>query len=212
MIRFRDRAAAAASLRDPGVRPYKIPNGSYRLVSLGYAATGDRHEHHAHRHALPAPPPPHGPRRPGRHAPARFRWIPAARRRRIPPPYARAGRPLPHRAPGAPPAHRLRRAPARRAERGAARPLDARPHRRRRVRAARPARPRDPLRSLGPRPVLRRCSVQVHSPQAVVEAFATIATGARVRAMAFRLERGEDQRWRCAAVELDGLGLAPRHA
>ncbi|ROQ32680.1 hypothetical protein EDD98_1673 [Streptomyces sp. PanSC19] len=72
--------------------------------------------------------------------------------------------------------------------------------------------PETPLRSLGPRPVLRRCSVQVHSPQAVVEAFATIATGARVRAMAFRLERGEDQRWRCAAVELDGLGLTPRHA
>ncbi|WP_225801589.1 Rv3235 family protein [Streptomyces sp. NK15101] len=72
--------------------------------------------------------------------------------------------------------------------------------------------PETPLRSLGPRPVLRRCSVQVHSPQAVVEAFATIATGARVRAMAFRLERGEDQRWRCAAVELDGLGVAARHA
>ncbi|SED26003.1 Rv3235 family protein [Streptomyces sp. TLI_105] len=72
--------------------------------------------------------------------------------------------------------------------------------------------PETPLRSLGPRPVLRRCSVQVHSPQAVVEAFATIATGARVRAMAFRLERGEDQRWRCAAVELDGLGVTARHA
>ncbi|MFI1656052.1 Rv3235 family protein [Streptomyces sp. NPDC020472] len=71
--------------------------------------------------------------------------------------------------------------------------------------------PETPLRSLGPRPVLRRCSVQVRSPQAVVEAFATIATGARVRAMAFRLERGEDQRWRCAAVELDGLGTAARH-
>ncbi|MFF9848278.1 Rv3235 family protein [Streptomyces litmocidini] len=72
--------------------------------------------------------------------------------------------------------------------------------------------PETPLRSLGPRPVLRRCSVQVHSPQAVVEAFATIATGARVRAMAFRLERGEDQRWRCAAVELDGLGTTTGHA
>ncbi|MER7952996.1 Rv3235 family protein [Streptomyces sp. NPDC096079] len=70
--------------------------------------------------------------------------------------------------------------------------------------------PRTPLRSHGPRPVLRRCSVQVHHPQAAVEAFATIATGPRVRAMAFRLERGEDQRWRCAAVELDGLGAAAR--
>ncbi|WP_435057133.1 Rv3235 family protein [Streptomyces sp. bgisy060] len=65
--------------------------------------------------------------------------------------------------------------------------------------------PHTPLRSPGPRPALRRCSVQVHSPRSVVEAFATITTGARVRAMAFRLERGDDQRWRCAAVELDGL-------
>ncbi|WP_369144540.1 Rv3235 family protein [Streptomyces sp. R44] len=71
--------------------------------------------------------------------------------------------------------------------------------------------PETPLRSLGPRPVLRRCSIQVHRPQAAIEAFATIATGPRVRAMAFRLERGEDQRWRCAAVELDGLGVAARH-
>ncbi|MFD8211045.1 Rv3235 family protein [Streptomyces sp. NPDC059695] len=71
--------------------------------------------------------------------------------------------------------------------------------------------PQTPLRSHGPRPVLRRCSVQVHAPQAALEAFATIATGARLRAMAFRLERGEDQRWRCAAVELDGLGTAARH-
>ncbi|MFD7959511.1 Rv3235 family protein [Streptomyces zaomyceticus] len=66
--------------------------------------------------------------------------------------------------------------------------------------------PETPLRSLGPRPVLRRCSVQVHEGRTVVEAFATIATGPRVRAMAFRLERGADHRWRCAAVELDGLG------
>jgi hypothetical protein len=30
--------------------------------------------------------------------------------------------------------------------------------------------------------------------------------------MAFRLERGADRRWRCAAVELDGLhGGAPTH-
>ncbi|MER5311201.1 Rv3235 family protein [Streptomyces sp. NPDC002773] len=72
--------------------------------------------------------------------------------------------------------------------------------------------PETPLRSLGPRPVLRRCSVQVDDDRTAVEAFATIATGARVRAMAFRLERGEDQRWRCAAVELDGLGTAPHLA
>ncbi|GHF97691.1 Rv3235 family protein [Streptomyces zaomyceticus] len=70
--------------------------------------------------------------------------------------------------------------------------------------------PETPLRSLGPRPVLRRCSVQVHEGRTVVEAFATIATGPRVRAMAFRLERGADHRWRCAAVELDGLGATAR--
>ncbi|MFB6528311.1 Rv3235 family protein [Streptomyces sp. NPDC056399] len=70
--------------------------------------------------------------------------------------------------------------------------------------------PETPLRSLGPRPVLRRCSVQVDDGRTAVEAFATIAVGARVRAMAFRLERGGDQRWRCAAVELDGLGAATR--
>ncbi|MFF4170003.1 Rv3235 family protein [Streptomyces sp. NPDC001744] len=72
--------------------------------------------------------------------------------------------------------------------------------------------PGTPLRSLGPRPVLRRCSVQPHPSQGAVEAFATIATGTRVRAMAFRLERGDDQRWRCAAVELDGLEATARHA
>ncbi|MFF0274640.1 Rv3235 family protein [Streptomyces sp. NPDC014891] len=72
--------------------------------------------------------------------------------------------------------------------------------------------PGTPLRSLGPRPVLRRCSVQVDEDRSAVEAFASIATGARVRAMAFRLERGEDLRWRCAAVELDGLGTPPRPA
>ncbi|MFF8512952.1 Rv3235 family protein [Streptomyces sp. NPDC015492] len=72
--------------------------------------------------------------------------------------------------------------------------------------------PGTPLRSLGPRPVLRRCSVQVDEDRSAVEAFASIATGARVRAMAFRLERGEDLRWRCAAVELDGLGTPPHPA
>ncbi|MEU9298302.1 Rv3235 family protein [Streptomyces sp. NPDC048266] len=75
--------------------------------------------------------------------------------------------------------------------------------------------PETPLRSLGPRPVLRRCSAQVDAGRAAVEAFATIATGSRVRALAFRLERGADRRWRCAAVALDGLGptpAPPRHA
>ncbi|MFE2231663.1 Rv3235 family protein [Streptomyces sp. JL2001] len=64
--------------------------------------------------------------------------------------------------------------------------------------------PETPLRSGGARPVLRRCAA--HPPRTgVVEAFASIAVGERVRAMAFRLERGADGRWRCAAVELDGL-------
>lgn len=36
----------------------------------------------------------------------------------------------------------------------------------------------------------------------VIEACARITTGGRDRAMAFRLEAGEDRRWRCSAVEL----------
>ncbi|MFE9015256.1 Rv3235 family protein [Streptomyces cyaneofuscatus] len=60
----------------------------------------------------------------------------------------------------------------------------------------------------GHRPVLRHC----HGAQpatGVVEAFASIAAGDRVQAMAFRLEQGPDQRWRCAAVELGGERLVP---
>ncbi|MDF4250990.1 Rv3235 family protein [Streptomyces sp. WMMB303] len=37
----------------------------------------------------------------------------------------------------------------------------------------------------------------------VIEAFARVATGARQRAIAFRLEWCPDNRWRCTAVELD---------
>ncbi|WP_418957369.1 Rv3235 family protein [Streptomyces tritici] len=57
----------------------------------------------------------------------------------------------------------------------------------------------------GVRPVLRRCRVQQDravEPR-VMEVSAVVATGERVRAMAFRLERATDRRWRCAAVELD---------
>lgn len=36
----------------------------------------------------------------------------------------------------------------------------------------------------------------------VIEACARVTTGGRDRAMAFRLEAGEDRRWRCSAVEL----------
>lgn len=56
------------------------------------------------------------------------------------------------------------------------------------------------------RPVVRAC----HGAQpatGVVEAFASIATGDQVRAMAFRLEQGPDLRWRCAAIDLGGERL-----
>ncbi|MFF0487288.1 Rv3235 family protein [Streptomyces sp. NPDC004435] len=66
--------------------------------------------------------------------------------------------------------------------------------------------PRTAARGPGPRPVLRRCAAQPHSGDTVLEVFASLAAGHRVRALAFRLERGPDHRWRCAAVELDGLG------
>ncbi|MEU8528659.1 Rv3235 family protein [Streptomyces sp. NPDC048629] len=55
----------------------------------------------------------------------------------------------------------------------------------------------------GVRPVVLSCRVQ--SVPGGLEAFASVATGDRVRAMAFRLEPGADRRWRCAAVELDDL-------
>ncbi|MFD6940057.1 Rv3235 family protein [Streptomyces goshikiensis] len=54
-----------------------------------------------------------------------------------------------------------------------------------------------------PRPVLRHCG-RFHPGPGVIEAFARIATGERVSAMAFRLEQGPDLRWRCAAVEIQG--------
>ncbi|MFF8264036.1 Rv3235 family protein [Streptomyces virginiae] len=62
--------------------------------------------------------------------------------------------------------------------------------------------PADPLRGR-PRPVVRRCGRFIPGP-GVIEAFARIATGDRVTAMAFRLEQGPDLRWRCAAVEIRG--------
>ncbi|MEV5339859.1 Rv3235 family protein [Streptomyces sp. NPDC052676] len=60
-----------------------------------------------------------------------------------------------------------------------------------------------PLRSPGPRPMVRDVGWYEPYPGAF-EAFARIRTGDRLRAMAFRLERGADHRWRCTAVELDG--------
>lgn len=63
---------------------------------------------------------------------------------------------------------------------------------------------RGPLRTLrGTRPVVRDIGYYVPRPGAV-EAFARIGAGDQLRAMAFRLERGADLRWRCTAVELGG--------
>ncbi|MET9465785.1 Rv3235 family protein [Streptomyces sp. NPDC006544] len=66
----------------------------------------------------------------------------------------------------------------------------------------RPASPPEPVRDR-PRPVVRQCGRFVPGP-GVIEAFARIATGDRLTALAFRLEQGADLRWRCAAVELRG--------
>ncbi|WP_093800602.1 Rv3235 family protein [Streptomyces sp. Wb2n-11] len=63
--------------------------------------------------------------------------------------------------------------------------------------------PTTPLRTRGTLPVVRTCG-GFHPRPGVVEAFASIAAGEQVRAMAFRLEQGRDLRWRCAAVELGG--------
>ncbi|WP_328930284.1 Rv3235 family protein [Streptomyces sp. NBC_00190] len=54
-----------------------------------------------------------------------------------------------------------------------------------------------------PRPVVRQCGRFTPGP-GVIEAFARIATGDRMTAMAFRLEQGPDLRWRCAAIEIQG--------
>ncbi|WP_228977269.1 Rv3235 family protein [Streptomyces sp. DH12] len=70
-----------------------------------------------------------------------------------------------------------------------------------------PANPLRPTGAAGPspgrraRPVLRHCAGSPLGP-GVVEAYASVSAGGRVRAMAFRLELGTDRRWRCAAVEL----------
>ncbi|PSJ27164.1 hypothetical protein B7P34_19015 [Streptosporangium nondiastaticum] len=62
-----------------------------------------------------------------------------------------------------------------------------------------PLRPAPPGRS----PAVRHCDEFRPSP-GVIEAFARIAAGDRLLALAFRLEHCTDQRWRCSAVELDG--------
>ncbi|MFF7795118.1 Rv3235 family protein [Streptomyces sp. NPDC007991] len=62
---------------------------------------------------------------------------------------------------------------------------------------------RGPLRTRGARPVVRDIGYCEPRPGAI-EAFARIGAGDRLRAMAFRLELGQDLRWRCTAVELGG--------
>lgn len=52
-------------------------------------------------------------------------------------------------------------------------------------------------------PVIHGCGRFTPGP-GIIEAFARIATGDRLTALAFRLEQGPDLRWRCAAVELHG--------
>ncbi|MDT3399869.1 Rv3235 family protein, partial [Streptomyces sp. B1866] len=64
--------------------------------------------------------------------------------------------------------------------------------------------PRTPLRPADGRreaPWVRDCG-QYQPRAGVIEAFARIASGDRVRALAFRLERGADDRWRCAAFDI----------
>ncbi|CAL9511803.1 hypothetical protein SUDANB6_03661 [Streptomyces sp. enrichment culture] len=60
-----------------------------------------------------------------------------------------------------------------------------------------------PLRTRGALPVVRDIGWFEPRPGAV-EVFARIGAGDRLRALAFRLERGRDLRWRCTAVELGG--------
>ncbi|MFE5216639.1 MULTISPECIES: Rv3235 family protein [unclassified Streptomyces] len=57
-----------------------------------------------------------------------------------------------------------------------------------------------PLRTRGGRPVVQDIGYFVPRTGAI-EAFARIAAGGHLRALAFRLEQGKDLRWRCTAVE-----------
>ncbi|MFI6349598.1 Rv3235 family protein [Streptomyces sp. NPDC050560] len=67
---------------------------------------------------------------------------------------------------------------------------------------------RSPLRTRGPLPVIHDVGYYV-SASGALEVFARVAAGGRMRAMAFRLERGADGRWRCTAIDL-GLRPGPR--
>ncbi|MEW9521154.1 Rv3235 family protein [Streptomyces tubercidicus] len=53
----------------------------------------------------------------------------------------------------------------------------------------------------GPAPTVRDCGLCTPR-RGVIEAFARVAAGERLRALAFRLELGADSRWRCAALDI----------
>lgn len=59
-----------------------------------------------------------------------------------------------------------------------------------------------PLCAGGHRPTIHRIGHYQPHPEAY-EVFARVATGPRLRALAFRLALGPDRRWRCTAVETD---------
>ncbi|WP_219729376.1 Rv3235 family protein [Streptomyces noursei] len=59
-----------------------------------------------------------------------------------------------------------------------------------------------------PVPALHECGL-CRPRDGVIEAFARITTGVRLRALAFRLERGADTRWRCAALDVGPLPQGP---
>ncbi|MEU2228038.1 Rv3235 family protein [Streptomyces sp. NPDC018347] len=59
---------------------------------------------------------------------------------------------------------------------------------------------RGPLRAFGTRSAVHDIGYYVPS-EGTLEVFARICAGDRLRAMAFRLELGQDLRWRCTAVE-----------
>ncbi|MER7349499.1 Rv3235 family protein [Streptomyces aurantiacus] len=59
-----------------------------------------------------------------------------------------------------------------------------------------------PLRSVGGhRPAVQRVGHYEVRP-GVFEVFARVGAGPALRALAFRLHRGDDERWRCTAVEV----------
>ncbi len=69
-----------------------------------------------------------------------------------------------------------------------------------------PLRPRPAPGRTAAVPTLRECGL-CRPRDGVIEAFARISSGDRLRALAFRLERGADTRWRCATLD---IGPMPR--